>query len=525
MTIKEMEKLLEMPRANIRFYEQEGLITPERKENGYRDYSDEDARTLERVRLLRALGCPVSEIREIKEGRRALSDALRERQGAFADEMEKAGQAMEICEAICISGVKFDDLDAGKYMSGDWKRTEPARPIEPPKETPPKPSLWRRFWARMLDVEIYTGLWTAALCFLWPSSQLSDAFIWDLLAVAAGDIVMLALEPVFLRFFGATIGKWILGLRVCADDGGRLTIRQARARTAGVLWHGMCLGLPVAEWRVWWKRYQEAGAGEPMRWEDESYIEQRGGCRLRAAGYIGMRIAIATALVCCMGLGRMPVHRGELTPEQFAENYNRLIWAYGQEARGIDAQGNWLDLPEQENMVVIVLGSSEELSGIDLDVQDGIVQGLKLTMRAEAGAEGTMAFLPTGQMQRAAIALCTAESPKWREMWLPGSGEMKILRFFEQLEATGRGGTAEQTDGGDLLQPGESAQTQACGAGLSGADPAVRTHMDGLGVGGWVIEYTSRCSGGVYAVTGGDAVILPDGEGGIFEMEFTVRRK
>lgn len=508
MTIREMEMLLGMTRANIRYYEQEGLIAPARLENGYRDYSDEDARILEKVRLLRALGCSVGEIREIKEGRRALSDALRERQDAFADEMERAGQAREICEAICAKGEGFDDLDAKKYLSGAWKQQETPRPIAPPAEEAPKASLWRRFWARMLDIEIYSALWTAALCFLWPASQLSDAFIWDLLAIAAADIIMLALEPVFLRFFGATIGKWILGLRVCSDDGGRLTIRQARARTAGVLWHGMCLGLPVAEWCVWWKRYKEAEAGEPMRWEDESYIEQRGGTKLRAAGYIGVRIAIATALVCCMGLGRMPVHRGELTPEQFAENYNRLIWVNGQEARGIDAQGNWLDLPEQENMVVIVLGGDEELSGIDLDVQDGIVQGLKLTMRAEAGAEGTMAFLPTGQMQRAAIALCTAESPKWREMWLPGSDEMKILRFFEQLEATGRGEIVEQIEGPDPL-PG---------------DP-VQTHTDGLGVGGWAIEYRSRSSGGVYAVTGGDAVILPDGEGGIFEMEFTVRRK
>ena len=37
MTIKEIEDRSGMTRANVRFYESEGLLHPERKENGYRD--------------------------------------------------------------------------------------------------------------------------------------------------------------------------------------------------------------------------------------------------------------------------------------------------------------------------------------------------------------------------------------------------------------------------------------------------------------------------------------------------------
>ena len=36
MTIKEVEQYLEVPRATVRFYEKEGLISPERGGNGYR---------------------------------------------------------------------------------------------------------------------------------------------------------------------------------------------------------------------------------------------------------------------------------------------------------------------------------------------------------------------------------------------------------------------------------------------------------------------------------------------------------
>ena len=38
LTIKQMEERSGMSRANIRFYEAEGLLCPARQENGYRDY-------------------------------------------------------------------------------------------------------------------------------------------------------------------------------------------------------------------------------------------------------------------------------------------------------------------------------------------------------------------------------------------------------------------------------------------------------------------------------------------------------
>ena len=55
MTIKEIETLSGLPRANIRYYESEGLIAPKRAENGYREYSQADAEVLLRVKLLQAL--------------------------------------------------------------------------------------------------------------------------------------------------------------------------------------------------------------------------------------------------------------------------------------------------------------------------------------------------------------------------------------------------------------------------------------------------------------------------------------
>ena len=74
MTSKEMEARSGVPRANIRYYEAEGLLHPERLKNGYRSYSEEDLRTLEKIKLLRRLGVSVDKPVELVEIHAAIVD-------------------------------------------------------------------------------------------------------------------------------------------------------------------------------------------------------------------------------------------------------------------------------------------------------------------------------------------------------------------------------------------------------------------------------------------------------------------
>ena len=76
MTIKELEERTGMTRANIRFYESEGLLSPARRENGYRDYSEEDVKTLEKIKLLRELHLDIDTIRLVQKGELPLERAL-----------------------------------------------------------------------------------------------------------------------------------------------------------------------------------------------------------------------------------------------------------------------------------------------------------------------------------------------------------------------------------------------------------------------------------------------------------------
>ena len=62
MTIKEVEKKLNITRANIRFYEKEGLLQPKRCDNEYRDYSEDDLKRLEKILLFRKCNISIENI-------------------------------------------------------------------------------------------------------------------------------------------------------------------------------------------------------------------------------------------------------------------------------------------------------------------------------------------------------------------------------------------------------------------------------------------------------------------------------
>ena len=52
MKINEVEQQAGITKRNIRFYEQQGLLSPKRNgENGYRDYSEEDVAELKKIKL------------------------------------------------------------------------------------------------------------------------------------------------------------------------------------------------------------------------------------------------------------------------------------------------------------------------------------------------------------------------------------------------------------------------------------------------------------------------------------------
>lgn len=80
LKIKEVEQRVGMTRANIRYYEEEGLLKPIRnQENNYREYSEENIRSLERIKVLRTLGISIADIKKLNDGNISMKEIMDKR--------------------------------------------------------------------------------------------------------------------------------------------------------------------------------------------------------------------------------------------------------------------------------------------------------------------------------------------------------------------------------------------------------------------------------------------------------------
>lgn len=100
MKINEVETLLQISKANIRFYEKEGLLTPKRGENGYRDYSEADVEQLKKIIILRKLGVAIPDMRELFAGRTDLEQVLETNLQRLTEQLAEINGAINLCEEM-----------------------------------------------------------------------------------------------------------------------------------------------------------------------------------------------------------------------------------------------------------------------------------------------------------------------------------------------------------------------------------------------------------------------------------------
>lgn len=331
MTIKEVESLTGMPRASVRFYEAEGLFHPQREKNGYRSYTQENVDELLRIRLLRMLEVSVEEIRELAAGRLALSDCLRGHMTRLKDAQVKSVRSAEICRRLADAAVDFRALDAARWLS----LLEGEPPVSAPEQVmPPKPGVWRRLLARSVDNTIYILLWELVLAAafrmnLTEGVTKSPALLMQLLESAAVMVCMVLFEPLFLHWWETTPGKWIVGIIVTDDKGKRLSYRDALRRCGMLLLYGYGLGIPVLVLVRQIKSLRDIRQGEEPEWEWDSRLQLQKRNRIRAAAlYVICAVLLVALQTYIREIPEIPPNRGELTVEEFAENFNALLRYY-----------------------------------------------------------------------------------------------------------------------------------------------------------------------------------------------------
>ena len=117
MKINEVEALVDITKKNIRFYEDQGLITPRRNlENGYRDYCEDDVRRLEQIKLLRKLGIPIEEIRQMISGNHTIGDGMRRHLVTLERDRQNLEQSITFCRNLQNLDVPISSLDASEVL-------------------------------------------------------------------------------------------------------------------------------------------------------------------------------------------------------------------------------------------------------------------------------------------------------------------------------------------------------------------------------------------------------------------------
>lgn len=248
MTIKELEQAVGMTRANIRFYEREGFLAPRRGENSYRDYSQADAETLERIKLLRRLQLGLEDIKALQKGEAALADVLGEQLEKLEVDQAAPDRAREVCAQLREQGTDYAALDPrpwlreleGEPVPNSERFAPPTDELSPPPDYP-----LRRFLARHFDLALYTVPVTFFffICTDTPihmASRIEFRALSDLLAF----FFMFLAEPFMLHYWGTAPGKALFGITIRDRDGEKLSIVAGYGRLCWLFsraWDSACL--------------------------------------------------------------------------------------------------------------------------------------------------------------------------------------------------------------------------------------------------------------------------------------------
>ena len=395
MTIKELMERSGISRANIRYYEEEGLLAPKRLPNGYRDYSEEDGRTLEKIKLLRQLHLDIDTIRLVQKGGLTLEQALFSLLNKLEGDKAAISQAAEVCRELCQSGVEHNALEPAQWLKQLEAPSRPAAPVlpepsQPQPDTPDEP--WpdgepacyhpsMRLLARGLDTMLYMTFFYVVALVVFRAHWLLGLPAWaNWLESVAWLAVTLALEPLWLHFWGWTPGKWIFGLKLRDKNGEKPSIAQARERCWAVGWYGYRWHFPVWNLISMWKCFREGLDGLSTDWDLSGGYRYTKVERFRGRFTIGILWAavhgVCFAAVVLAGLQMvLPVNRGDLTLAQFVENFNYYSGLMGDDSR-LESNGQWVGWYGDNRVVISFL--NDTVLDPEYTLKDGHVTAVTL---------------------------------------------------------------------------------------------------------------------------------------------------
>lgn len=205
----------------------------------------------------------------------------------------------------------------GEHLAQEEATTLLMGELEQPQACYP----WRRYFARMLDLFLYSLLWSMFLAFVLHVNLSNRSGLGILLDSVVGLLLMIFLEPLLLSRFGTTLGKAIFGLKLQDPNGERLSYGEGLQRTWSVLGHGMGYCIPIYNLVRLWKSYDLCSRQEEQPWDAHLCYWIQDTKTYRACVFLGTHILCFLLLLAIMASQQLPPNRGDLTLSEFVENY------------------------------------------------------------------------------------------------------------------------------------------------------------------------------------------------------------
>lgn len=430
MKIGELSERSGVSVKNLRFYQRAEILREGQ------DFDEADVSRMQRVRVLRAMGIPLDEVVLLSKDRAYLEDVLlRQHYDGLRDDVSPWVKGT--AKALLEGKAGFDGFDPAPFLADI-----PPEPME--GRLPYANCSWRRYFARILDINVYYLLSSALLAVfrIWRG-----AWYVEIPFALSGILFMLLLEPLLLHFTGWTPGKAVFGLKLRMADGKKLPLKLAYSRVYSVFSVGMGYWfIPIYDYyRLYhsWKDCREGfrmewdfdGESVPLRYTAPEYVTY-----FRQGLWVVLNLLVAGLAVLMMLFELTPFHTGRVTLEEFTENMNRYI-QYDARLKGdspflsagyppflLDREGNWEEGPEPAGHVLVQFN----MNG---DVREWVPPEYAYAL--EDGWVTSVSF--TDVRENVAVADLNQEEIEWIVLslsgdWCPVDNLLTISRLREVMD-------------------------------------------------------------------------------------------
>ena len=198
MKINEVEAQVGITKKNIRFYEEQGLLSPRRNsENGYRDYGEAEVTVLRQIKLMRKLGVPLEEIRRMQAGG-TVGDGMRRHLVTLERERKSLEQSIQLCQSLKDREERLNALDAAGLLEEMDRLEQAGATFQDKQKNDLKPA---RYAGAIVMALLTTVLMTAIIALM----------VWGF-TVDLADAPPLALVAVLVAIPGVVILGVLLAL-------------------------------------------------------------------------------------------------------------------------------------------------------------------------------------------------------------------------------------------------------------------------------------------------------------------------